>query len=503
MNKKITGSIIILLLLVVWGSSYLKSPFYSESSDGVSIPATENSESILDLDTVSAEGRPVKTVNLTAEKTTWKLSDTKSVEAWTYNGTVPGETIRVTEGDFLQVNLTNELEVPVSIHWHGVVLPNRMDGVPGLTQDAVQPGETFTYEFVANNPGTYWYHSHQNSADQVDMGLYAPLIIEEDDEQYEQDEVFIIDEWAVNQNKWDMSNMMGGMMNDGIAGNGEGDTIQMYDTFSVNGKSGTSIESLVMEKGKTARLRFINAGYQQHQLVFPKGSMEVIANDAEDVIGSRGDSNILEIAPGERIDVAFTKQSSDMEVIGENPQVEHAVEMIIPVVTKKQDDIGSERLLVSVGTDTVADGTSYGSAKLIFEDEPKVDVSYEMNLSMGMNMGQGMGFQINGETFPDTPPIKVSKGDIVKVTMTNNGRMNHPMHLHGHKFQVAEKNDSALKSPVVKDIIHVKPGESFTIYFKADNKGQWLFHCHDNNHAEMGMVTIVDYNNVYSPFQQQ
>lgn len=246
----------IVFLLAAWGWSYFESPYYSVGSNWFSKPATENRESILDLNTVSAEGRPVKTVNLTAEKTAWELSDTKRVEAWTYNGTVPGETIRVTEGDFLQVNLTNELEVPVSIHWHGVVLPNRMDGVPGLTQDAVQPGETFTYEFVANNPGTYWYHSHQNSADQVDMGLYAPFIIEEDNEPYEQDEVFIIDEWAVNQDKWDM---MGGMMsNGGIAGNGEGDTIQMYDTFSVNGKSGTSIESLVMEKGETANLRHDN-----------------------------------------------------------------------------------------------------------------------------------------------------------------------------------------------------------------------------------------------------
>ena len=133
----------------------------------------------------------------------------------------------------------------------------------------------------------------------------------------------------------------------------------------------------------------------------------------------------------------------------------------------------------------------------LFETVPDVDVSYNMDLSMGMNMGEGMTWQINDRVFPDTPPIQVEKGDIVRVDITNEGRLNHPMHLHGHRFQVEAEDGGA----VVKDLINMKPGESYTIYFEADNKGEWLFHCHDNNHADRGMVTIVDYTSVFSPFE--
>ena len=490
MNRKVIGSILIVLLIGAGTGLYFISPFYNGTNDGTLPKDILNDEgtSILEVGAQEPGDRPVKTFDLTAEETQWEIKDGEAVDAWTYNGTVPGEPLRVTEGDYVKVNLKNELDVPVTIHWHGVLLPNKMDGVPGLTQDAVQPGESFTYEFIANDAGTYWYHSHQHSSTQVDMGLYGSLVIEEKDKQYERDEFFILDEWAVNQEKRDFSNM-GGMMMGGMSGDGEADTKQMYDTFTVNGKSGNAIDPLIMEEGETARLRFVNAGFQQHQLVFPEGSMKVIANDAEKVIGTEDSSNVIELAPGERIDVEFTKQNNDSEVIAQKVMPEENTE-----------NIGENTAEVPTSSD-IANGVSYGSEELIFEDVPEADVTYDMDLSMGMNMGEGMSFQINNEVFPDTPPIKVKNGDIVKVNITNSGRMNHPMHLHGHRFQVMAKDGTAYENPIVKDLIHVKPGEEYTVYFIADNKGEWLFHCHDNNHAERGMVTIVDYESVYSPFE--
>ncbi|SEA40552.1 Multicopper oxidase with three cupredoxin domains (includes cell division protein FtsP and spore coat protein CotA) [Thalassobacillus cyri] len=499
MNRKIIGSAMIVILLGLGVVLFFNSPYYNNSSNQ-SLPEEvleEEGTSILDVGSQEAGDRAVKTFDLTAQEIEWDIGNGETVNAWTYNGTVPGEPLRVTEGDFVRINLKNELDVPVTIHWHGVLLPNKMDGVPGLTQNAVQPGETFTYEYIADDAGTYWYHSHQHSSTQVDKGLYGSLVVEEKEKEYERDEFFILDEWAVNQEKRDMSNM-GGMMMGGMSGNGEADTQQMYDTFTVNGKAGDAIEPLVMKKGETARLRFVNAGYQQHQLVFPKGSTKVIANDAEKVKIEKGSTNVIEIAPGERIDVAFTKQTSESEIIGQKTDVENAEDMRIPVVTEKGSDVKANNIAASSG---VADGVSYGSEKLLFEETPEADVTYNMDLSMGMNMGEGMVFQINNDVFPDTPPIKVSDGDIVKVNITNNGRMNHPMHLHGHRFQVVSKDGSEFDNPIVKDLIHVKPGEQYTIYFKANNKGEWLFHCHDNNHADRGMVTIVDYKEVYSPFE--
>ncbi|WP_349407493.1 multicopper oxidase family protein [Pseudalkalibacillus sp. SCS-8] len=499
MNKKIIGSVLIVVLVALGFWVFYQSPFYSGGAQTLPNGVTEGGTSIMNIGTQQTGEREVKTFNLTAEQKEWEIDNGKTVKAWTYNGTVPGEALTVTEGDYVKVNLKNELDVPVTIHWHGVLLPNKMDGVPGLTQDAVQPGESFTYEFIADDAGTYWYHSHQHSSKQVDKGLYGAFIVEEKEKKYEKEKVFILDEWAIEDEKREMSNMPGMMMG-GMDGDGEADTKQMYDTFTVNGKSGKQIEPLQLKDGETARLRFINAGFQQHRLVFPEGTMKVIENDAEAVVGSDGSAKVLEIAPGERIDVAFTMKG-DKLVIGEDPDVENAEDLQIPVISDSNgSQVQKEKLNVSAGR-SVADGTSFGSENLIFDKIPDADVTYDMNLNMGMEMGEGMQFQINEKVFPDTPPIEVEEGDVVKVKLKNTGHMNHPMHLHGHRFQVTSKNGQEFEQPIVKDLIHVKPGEEYIVYFKADNKGEWLFHCHDNNHAARGMVKIVDYKEVFSPFQ--
>ncbi|MBW3110955.1 multicopper oxidase family protein [Bacillus sp. MCCB 382] len=497
MNRKVIGSMLIIGLVGIGIIVFLQSPWYRSGDLSLPKEVKGGETSILEVSAQEKKDHPVRKFVLTAEEKQWNISEDKKVSAWTYNGTVPGESLHVTEGDVVQVKLVNELDVPVTIHWHGVLLPNKMDGIPGLTQDAVQPGESFTYEFVANDAGTYWYHSHQQSSIQVDKGLYGSLVVEEKEKEYKKDEVFILDEWAVDQEREDISNM-GGMMMGAMSGDGEADTKQMYDTFTVNGKAGRAIEPLTMEAGEKARLRFVNAGYQEHRLVFPEGSMRVIANDAEHVVSEDHESNVLEIAPGERMDVEFTKPEKETVFIGQEQSVENAEDMIIPVVSERNQNRHQGATLAKEAG--VAKGISYGSEKPIFGEIPEPDVTYDMDLSMGMSMGEGMSFQINDETFPDTPPIHVKDGDIVKVTLRNNGRMNHPMHLHGHRFQVNSKNGREFEKPIVKDLIHVKPGEEYVIYFKADNVGEWLFHCHDNNHAARGMVTIVDYEGVYSPF---
>ncbi|WP_270179820.1 multicopper oxidase family protein [Alkalihalobacillus sp. CinArs1] len=497
MKRIVIGSLMIVILLIIGGAVFINSPFSSSSDPTLPDGVKQGETSILEVNAQEPEDRSVKEFDLTAEKTEWNIGGGEKVNAWTYNGTVPGEPLRVTEGDYVRIHLKNELEVPVTIHWHGMILPNKMDGVPGLTQDAVQPGESFTYEFLANDAGTYWYHSHQHSSKQVDKGLYGSFVIEEKQKEYDKDEFYMLDEWAVNQEKRDITNM-GGMMKGAMSGNGESDTEQMYDTFTVNGKAGQAIEPLVMKEGETARLRFVNAGYQQHQLVFPKNSMKVIEVDGEEVKNADRTSSVLEIAPGERIDVSYTRQTSEPRVIQENANEEHADDIIIPVVSSRNDDsVQSNR---SPSSSEVATGTSFGSEEIIFEEVPEPDVTYNMDLNMGMDMGDGVAFQINDHVFPETPPISVKEGDIVKVKITNSGNMNHPMHLHGHRFQVAAKNGTNYDAPIVKDLLHVKPGEEYTLYFKADNQGEWLFHCHDNNHADRGMVTIVDYKGVYSPF---
>ncbi len=138
----------------------------------------------------------VKVFTLDAEPVQWELVPGKAVTAWGYNGQVPGPELWVDEGDRVRVDFTNNLPVPTTIHWHGVAVPNEMDGVPGVTQDPVEPGDSFVYEFDAEPSGSFWYHSHLDSARQLDMGLSGAFIVRGVDEpEYDQEFVQLLDEW--------------------------------------------------------------------------------------------------------------------------------------------------------------------------------------------------------------------------------------------------------------------------------------------------------------------
>ncbi|WP_421385014.1 multicopper oxidase family protein [Bacillus salacetis] len=454
-------------------------------------PKEEGDTSITEL-TGSNERKNAKEFTISAAEKEWEISSGQVIEAWTYNGTVPGEEIRVQEGDHLKVKLENHLSEPVTIHWHGMVLPNPMDGVAGVTQNSVQPGESFVYQFQAKEAGTYWYHSHQQSSKQVDKGLYGALIVEDPEKTYDSDRVLIFDEWALNGSS--SNGMMGGMM-DGSMNDGDMDTHMSYNTLSINGKAGNAITPIEVEQNELVRLRLINAGYAKRTLAFNGQEYRVVANDGNEVKNGEKTDQLLEIAPGERIDVEFEAG---------NPSwiIEEAVEensLSIPVFasgssTRDQHARQAQSTLLSY--------TEYGEMNALFEREVTPDLEYDMDLGVSMGMMQGgMKFTINDETFPETENIKVSEGDMVKVNLTNDSMLDHPMHLHGHHFQVISKNGQVLENPLVKDLINVKPGESYEIIFKADNPGHWLLHCHDLVHANNGMVTVVKYNDVYSPFE--
>lgn len=455
------------------------------------------SVNILDIPAPTAEASEVKEFNIVAQKTDWTING-NTFEAWTYNGSIPGKEIRATEGDLIRVHLKNELEEPVTIHWHGMVLPNKMDGVAGVTQNAVQPGETFTYEFVANEAGTYWYHSHQNSGEQIDRGLYGSLIIEPKDKTYDQDFVIMLDEWRLNRES-SSSGMMGG------GTPGEMDSQMLYNTFSVNGKSAPNISPLELNEGETVRLRFINAGYQKHYLYTNDIPFKVVGIDGKTVMDAAESTDVIEIAPGERIDIEFVaKQKEDWSIISVN-RVEASKDIRIPITIKNRTNFSSS---ISKGEQNkqlkVVDYPTIGKMKPIINDQDQPDLEYTMDLSVGMGgfFGNGgMEFKINGKAFPKTEPIVVEKGDLVKVTIRNESMVDHPMHLHGHYFQVISKNGEPFKTPLVKDLINVKPREEYEIMFVADNPGDWVFHCHDLVHAGNGMVTVLTYKGFYSPFE--
>ncbi|MBO8170431.1 MAG: multicopper oxidase family protein [Bacillaceae bacterium] len=468
----------LLILFLLAGCTSQESFGTEPDRDGANKKASQDT---FQPDSVSTDENSVR-FQLVARETELEVRPGKSLSFYTYGGTVPGREIRVKQGQHVEVELKNELDEPVTIHWHGYPVPNEMDGVPGLTQNAVEPGETFTYTFKATIPGTYWYHSHQHSAEQVDRGLYGALIVEEKDEtRADREYTFILDEMNSDGNgsSGGMRRMMGRMM-------GSGD----YDMFTVNGKAGSGIPPHEIKTGERVRLRFINAGYITHYLHLGSIAYDVFAVDGQKLSDPvEGEHQLLPIAPGQRVDVLFEAPDGSFFI---RDMLDHpaADQMRIPMTNVASKNMHPE--VSYQGILWLSESEMGTEWKPVAADS--YDQVYTMELGHGMGMG-GMAFLINGKAFPDTEPLKVRRGDRVKVTLQSSDPMfDHPMHLHGHFFQVLSKNGEELDGdPVMKDTLLVRPGETYEVAFVADNPGDWLFHCHELTHAADGMVTTLDY----------
>jgi FtsP/CotA-like multicopper oxidase with cupredoxin domain len=250
---------------------------------------------------------------LVAEPVRWEIQPGLVVDGWGYNGATPGPTIRVTEGDRVRVTLTNHLPVPTTIHWHGIDVPIAQDGVPGLSQDPVEPGDTFVYEFIATNPGTRWYHSHVDSNMQIQMGLFGAFIIDPrapEPVTYDREYTYILTEKALDVTPAVAEGDAEVRNRD--AGNGRGGAFQ-FDLFLMNGKAGTAIEELKVSEGERVRIRLINAGNLVHTMHTHGHSFKIIATDGNPVPpAAQLLKDTVLIGPAERYDV---------ELVANNPGI--------------------------------------------------------------------------------------------------------------------------------------------------------------------------------------
>ncbi len=240
------------------------------------------------------EENGVKVFELTAKAVQWPILDGVAVTAFTYNGTVPGPTIRVTEGDQVRIVVKNELPVATTIHWHGIEVPNAMDGVPDFTQKPIQPGETFTYEFTAKPAGTFMYHSHYEGDVQVSAGLYAPFIIDSKTPEANppaEDKTLMLSEWLVRGEQTFAPMPMSGME---------------PNYFTINGKSFPATETINVKKGDLVRLRLIGIGQFIHPMHLHGMPFKIVATDGHPVPeAAQLTKDTVSVAPGERYDIEF------------------------------------------------------------------------------------------------------------------------------------------------------------------------------------------------------
>ncbi len=245
----------------------------------------------------------VKEFTLTAEPIAWEYASGKTITAWAYNGQIPGPKVHVKEGDKVRVKLVNKLPKATTVHWHGINVPYTMDGVPGVSQEAVKPGETFIYEFTATPAGTHFYHTHgsahSDEAQQMDMGLSGVFIVEPANYQKPDKEfTLVLDDWQKNGNDFNM-----GMMDMGMNHN-----TMNYNLFTINGLSAPDAKPLDVKQGDKVRIRLINASSSTtHPMHLHGHQFTVVAEDGNELPPAQQRTrNTITLNPGETYDVEVT-----------------------------------------------------------------------------------------------------------------------------------------------------------------------------------------------------
>jgi FtsP/CotA-like multicopper oxidase with cupredoxin domain len=419
----------------------------------------EHEVDVVDL-VADPDRRADVTVDLVARREEVTLRSGRTVDGYTLNGTSPGPVIEVREGQLLEVNLTNE-SVPdgITLHWHGVDVPNAEDGVAGVTQDAVAVGEDHTYRFVADQAGTYWYHSHQVSHEQVIGGLLGALVV-----QPRKRDRSVADALAVAHTYAGTRTLNGG----------EGDV------------------PVVAEPGTTVRVRVVNTDNGPVD-AWSSEPYTVTAVDAGDVNDPTPvDGRAVTVTAGGRVDLEVEVPDGGVRV-----HVGTATALVI----------GPEGVAVPAAPEPEGelDLLGYGSpAPLGFDaDDPDRRFEYAIGRRPGFVQGRpGLWWTVNGHMWPDVPMFMVGEGDVVTMTIRNDSGDVHPMHLHGHHAVVLSRDgEPATGSPWWFDSLDVKDGESFEIAFVADNPGVWMDHCHNLKHAADGLIAHLMYTGVTTPYR--
>jgi len=415
-------------------------------------------------------------------------SGNRLTDLWLYNGSLPGPEIRIKEGDHLDVHFLNKLKVPTTIHWHGIKVPNEMDGVAGLTQPAVEPGETFSYKFEVSEPGTFWYHAHTMGWEQVARGLYGPLIVEGiRDFKVDHDVTLMIDDWRLDKNGQIDETSMGNLHDWAHRG-------RLGNWLTVNGKS--QFKKLVKINSRI-RLRLINSSNARILKMELTGGVGFQVSLDGNPCNLKAISH-FELAPAQRIDLMID--------VGTEPLLLH--------------DLSSrEKVLASI----IEPRLEFGEG-LVEKNIPEITPlkSIPTNLANAIRLkvhmqGGAMGnlskARFDGDEYSLRHLARVEKkvwafngvvgvydhqlgevplGKMIILEVFNDTAWSHAMHLHGHDFWIrSSKQSNSNHIDIKRDTYLMDPKEKAEFIFLADNPGQWLLHCHMLEHMASGMGAVI------------
>ncbi|MEO3417237.1 multicopper oxidase family protein [Roseovarius sp. CAU 1744] len=426
-------------------------------------------------------------VALSAAETLLQIAppDYPRTQVWAYNGAVPGTPLRYRQGGTLNVRLVNRLEQGTTVHWHGLRLPNAMDGVPGMTQPLVAPGAAFEYRFRLGDAGTYWYHPHANSLEQVSRGLAGVLVVDEaDPPDVDGDATLVLDDWRMTQeavidpsfdNRHDMSHA-------GRLGN----------YITVNGLPELTGS---LQRGTRHRLRLVNtATARVFRLRFDGLRAWVVALDGMPLVAPQESVEIV-IAPAQRVDllVDVTAEAGGEALIA-SVEREAAYAMAIYDVAGPGGAFRDGPRPLPPNDMPAIDLTAARRVPLVMEGGAMRGLpggaSWEgtrMDMRQLAELGQFWAF--NGVAgMPTEPMIQAALGESIRVPISNRTAFHHAMHLHGTHFRevLAEGGLGPWR-----DTLLIDPGTTREVAFVAENPGDWMFHCHMPAHQMSGMMNWI------------
>lgn len=399
---------------------------------------------------------------------------------WAYDGSIPGPEIRVTQGARVTRRLVNDLPQPTAVHWHGIRIDNAMDGVPDLTQKAVPPGGSFDYDFIAPDAGTYWYHTHNRSWEQLGRGLAGPLIVEETGgPEVDRDLTLMISDWRIDEDAA-LTEDFGAMHDFAHAG-------RLGNLLTVNGAFEPRIP---VRQGERLRLRLINAATARILALGWHGMTgAVVALDGAPLDTPDPETRRV-LAPAQRADLildvtaapgaeAFMLQiAQDGGYALASFPVETGTSAArgpvqpLPPQGWTEPDLGHARTL---------DLRMQGGA---MRGLPEGATHMGQAMSMRELMQVGMIWSMNGTAgMTETPLFTLDRGESFRMPLINDTAFAHGIHLHGHHFR--ELRDG-VPGPW-RDTALIRPGETTEIALVGENPGDWLLHCHMLGHQASGM----------------
>jgi len=379
----------------------------------------------------------------------WTVAPGITVDAWTYNGTVPGPTIHVRQGDRVRVLFTNHLPEPTTIHWHGLRVPADMDGTESV-QRAVEPGESFEYRFVVPDAGTFWYHSHVNETEQLERGLYGALIVRGPDEPVlDGERVLHLDDLKLDE-AGDLAPF--GDPHEHHAGR-EG------DVRLVNGEQEPELE---IAAGQVERWRIVNAANTRFVRLSIGGRPFTIVGSDGGLLTAPVEATEVLITPGERVDLAVGPFDE-----GELIEIEG-----LPYDRGKGETPRERFATLRVGPSAPSQASI--PARLRQIEWLAADAAPTRTIDLKALM--------HGGHHQRDEPVRV--GELQVWELVNETSQDHPFHLHGFFFQVLDET-----APAWKDTVNVPRKSRATIAWLPDDRpGEWMYHCHILEHHAMGMM---------------